>query len=70
MTPFTPGQQVKLTGNLLKARMQTRRIDWLKRRGAVSHCNNYSVYVVWNGCKSAEELPVRAVEVAAGSHRS
>jgi hypothetical protein len=65
MKPFEKGQRVKLTHTIKTALMASSRCrrDWNKRLGIVSRCNSYSVIVVWDGCKSAESLPVKAVEV-------
>lgn len=64
---FTRGDPVKLTdrfASVLVRRMKNK-IDWHKRRGVFSSGNEDLVLIRWDGCKSCEQLPIKAIERAA-----
>jgi hypothetical protein len=63
MTLFQRGDPVTLTPKFAAtlARNPKTRVDWKSRRGIVHRCNEHSVYVVWDGNRASETLPVKAV---------
>jgi hypothetical protein len=66
MTPFVPGDSVKLTNRFAAVLSSTPRAkhDWKKRRGVIRKCNSKIAYVVWDGTRSMDPLPVSVVELA------
>lgn len=67
MTDFTAGEQVQLKRPYAKAIMGNRTVgpNWLERKGIVDHVKNPWVYVHWDGRKTIEQVPIKAVERAA-----
>ena len=64
MIAFLPGEQVRLTSRFAAVlnKSTKRRVDWLGRKGVVRRCNSRSAYIVWEGCKSIDPVPVKGVE--------
>jgi hypothetical protein len=62
--PFTRGEPVKLTERYAETlcRMPKVRVDWKSRRGIVHRCSDSEVYIRWDGLKSLEAVPFKAVE--------
>lgn len=64
--PFEIGAIVKLTDRyarvLSKAKGNPR--NWLGRRGTVLNCNEAAVCIIWEGRKSRDYVPHKAVELA------
>jgi hypothetical protein len=59
------GKPVKLTDRYAAAlnKSPRTRINWRKRRGVVAWVNSSSVAVVWDGRRSIDILPHKAVEM-------
>jgi hypothetical protein len=62
--PFDRGDRVKLTDRFAKVLLRGPKvkIDWLARRGVVRRCNEFDVYVAWDGRNTLDSIPVKAVE--------
>jgi hypothetical protein len=62
---FDRGARVRLSEKYALAlmRRQKNRINWVARRGVVIRCSKKGeVYIVWDGCRSADAVPLRAVD--------
>src|SRR5437764_9352850 len=65
MKAFNKGEHVKLTARFAAAIARNRRgklAYWTTRKGVVQNINSYNVYVIWEGNKGKEMLPIKAVE--------
>ena len=60
------GERVKVTRRFANALLKRprKRIDWHTRRGVVVRCNANHVAITWEGRKSLEFLPLKAIEAA------
>jgi hypothetical protein len=62
---FEHGDMVKLTDRFAAALVAGKHVvDWTARRGVVYRSNDHEVFVIWQGRRTAEPLPVKAVEKA------
>ena len=66
MERLAPGTRVKLTGKAVKGYLhgyhRKGKVDWLKRRGTLHCASRTYAYVVWDGTKSADQMPIKAIE--------
>jgi hypothetical protein len=73
MGDFVRGDRVKLTDNAARTFMRgvamprkrnTKVVDWFQRRGAVISATAKYVIVHWDGRKTYDQWPLRAIEKA------
>jgi hypothetical protein len=62
--PFEIGSTVKLTDRYAKAisSVNGNSINWVGRKGKVVSCSKDSVGILWEGRRSREYVPYKAVE--------
>jgi hypothetical protein len=61
------GDRVKLTGRVAAAFNNNKRpgrIDWADRRGVIERiaANKVHAFVIWDGRKTPDELPINGIE--------
>lgn len=66
MKMYAVGDEVKLTDRFAATLMRrpTNKLNWAARRGVVNNINRIHVFVTWSGNRSAEQLPLAAVEMS------
>ena len=67
MNGLSVGDRVKLTDRYASVLMRSngpkpKVMDWKARRGEVCRLNSYSVFVLWDGRRSPDPFPYKAVE--------
>lgn len=71
MTAFEKGSIVKLTDKYATAlsKRKGNPKEWIGRLGKVLNCNKDCVSILWNGRKTADYVPHKAVELASPYRR-
>ncbi|MCC8959933.1 hypothetical protein H8B02_42970 [Bradyrhizobium sp. Pear77] len=68
MNRFSRGERVQLKRPYAKAITRKNRTpDWLKRKGIVQGFKQDFIYIRWDGRRTIEQVPIRAVEKAGHS---
>lgn len=61
---FSPGDRVRLTARCAEVfnRGRRHRVDWTIRVGTVEMIGRCGVKVRWDGCRSGDQWPLRALQ--------
>lgn len=54
--------QPRLAASLAENPRSACRVDWVSREGVVHHMNGHAVFIIWDGVKRQDQLPIKGVE--------
>jgi hypothetical protein len=72
MTRFQPGDRITLTKRgaaSLNNNMHPGRVDWRGRRGVIGRISRSEAFVLWDGRRSLDPVPLRWLVLAAAAEK-